>query len=195
MKGLNRLENQKKFLKEILKKSLVFPMVLYQKLRVLWSDKADPISEMALILCYSGWRVDEARHLKVDLDNRFLLAATKQRLESIRQYLSTLSFFPFVSRRMAEYGSLLPMATITYRNKFYENMARLDISGSPKHTPPHDCRHTFSSLCEHYEVVESDRKRMMGHSFGGDITNKVYGHRTLEELRTEIEKIGKDLDG
>lgn len=30
MKGLNRLENQKKFLKEILKKSLAFPMVLYQ---------------------------------------------------------------------------------------------------------------------------------------------------------------------
>lgn len=40
-----------------------------------------------------------------------------------------------------------------------------------------------------------DRKRMLGHSFGNDITNAVYGHRTLEELRTEIEKIGKDLDG
>ena len=32
-------------------------------------------------------------------------------------------------------------------------------------------------------------KRMMGHSFANDITNGVYGHRTLEELRTEIEKI------
>ena len=32
-------------------------------------------------------------------------------------------------------------------------------------------------------------KWMMGHSFGKDITNEVYGHRTLEELRTEIEKI------
>ena len=30
---------------------------------------------------------------------------------------------------------------------------------------------------------------MMGHSFGNDITNSVYGHRTLEELRAEIEKI------
>ena len=30
---------------------------------------------------------------------------------------------------------------------------------------------------------------MMGHSFGSDITNGVYCHRTLEELRTEIEKI------
>ena len=30
---------------------------------------------------------------------------------------------------------------------------------------------------------------MLGHSFGNDITNGVYGHQTLEELRTEIEKI------
>ena len=30
---------------------------------------------------------------------------------------------------------------------------------------------------------------MLGHSFGNDITNGVYGYRTLEELRTEIEKI------
>lgn len=178
-----------------MKKNLVFPMVLYQKLRVLWSDKADPISEMALILCYSGWRIDEARHLKVDLDNRFFTGGNKTKAGKYRTVPIHPLILPFVSRRMAEYGSLLPMATITYRNKFYENMARLGISGSPKHTPPHDCRHTFSSLCEHYEVVESDRKRMMGHSFGGDITNKVYGHRTLEELRTEIEKIGKDLDG
>lgn len=40
-----------------------------------------------------------------------------------------------------------------------------------------------------YGVRENDRKRMLGHSFGGDVTNAVYGHRTLEELRTEIEKI------
>ena len=30
---------------------------------------------------------------------------------------------------------------------------------------------------------------MLGYSFGNDITNNVYGHRTLEELREEIEKI------
>jgi hypothetical protein len=38
-------------------------------------------------------------------------------------------------------------------------------------------------------VSEADRKRMMGHSFGSDVTNGVYGHRTLEDLREELEKI------
>jgi len=70
--------------------------------------------------------------------------------------------------------------------------------GLPERTP-HSCRHTFSRLCESCGVREADRKRMMGHSFGNDITNGVYGYRTLEELRTEIEKIKvtgeKGMDG
>ena len=60
---------------------------------------------------------------------------------------------------------------------------------SIKEKSPHSCRHTFSRLCESYGVREADRKRILGHSFGNDITNGVYGHRTLEELKTEIEKI------
>ena len=65
-----------------------------------------------------------------------------------------------------------------------QTLAKLGLKKSP-----HSCRHTFSRLCESYGVREADRKRMLGHSFGNDITNGVYGHRTLEELRTEIEKI------
>ena len=56
------------------------------------------------------------------------------------------------------------------------------------HTP-HSSRHTFSRLCESYGVNEADRRRMLGHSFGNDITNGVYGHRSVEELRAQIEKI------
>jgi len=32
---------------------------------------------------------------------------------------------------------------------------------------------------------------MLGHSLKGDITNGVYGHRSVEELKREIEKIEK----
>jgi len=54
---------------------------------------------------------------------------------------------------------------------------------------PHSCRHTFHRLLERAGVNEADRKRLMGHSMKGDITNGVYGHRGVEELRREIEKI------
>ena len=44
-------------------------------------------------------------------------------------------------------------------------------------------------LCANDIVCVNDRKRMLGHAFNGDITNSVYGHRTVDELRIEIEKI------
>lgn len=34
----------------------------------------------------------------------------------------------------------------------------------------------------------------MGHSFGNDITNKTYGHRSLDDLRKEIEKIKTPME-
>ncbi len=58
-----------------------------------------------------------------------------------------------------------------------ETIENLGMHG---HTP-HDARHTFSMLCEKFHVNENDRKRMLGHSFS-DITNKVYGHRTVTKL-------------
>jgi len=63
----------------------------------------------------------------------------------------------------------------------------LMLLGIKKHTP-HDCRHTFSMLCDKYGVTENDKKTMLGHAFS-DVTNKVYRHRELEELRKQIEKI------
>ena len=74
-------------------------------------------------------------------------------------------------------------------SQFRRDMKRTLGKLGLKEKSPHSCRHTFSWLCESYNVREADRKRMLGHSFGNDITNGVYGHRTLEELRTEIEKI------
>ena len=85
-------------------------------------------------------------------------------------------------------GALLPDRIDIFRDKMYTQLATLGIE---KHTP-HDCRHTFSKLCEKYKVAENDRKRMLGHKIG-DITNDTYGHRTLEDLRNEIEKIEINL--
>ena len=70
-----------------------------------------------------------------------------------------------------------------------EMRAYLPTIGIMDDHTPHDCRHTFSMLCEKYGVPESDRKRLLGHSFGNDITNRIYGHRTVEDLRASIEKI------
>lgn len=140
---------------------------------------------MLLIMCYSGFRISAYKSMKVDIEQKLFNGGVKNRYSKNRIVPIHSSIYDLVKRRMKRDGNLLNCSTQDFRYSMYEV---LDNLGIEKHTP-HDCRHTFSKLCEDYKVAENDRKRMLGHSFGNDITNKVYGHRDIESLREEIEKI------
>ena len=160
-----------------------------QELEILWQNSADFDVQLILIMCYSGWRIGEIENLDVNLDERYFKGGSKTKSGKDRIVPIHPCIYGFVKARIEADGTLLNMNKVTYRMfRFYPALEKLGIVGDPKHTP-HDCRHTFSALCEKYSVRENDRKRMLGHSFGNDVTNAVYGHRTLEELRAEIEKI------
>ena len=114
---------------------------------------------------------------------------TKSSIERIVPIHSGI--YDMVAARYTVSRNFLGISVNGFRNKMYaklQSFGFLYASTGEKHTP-HDCRHTFSRLCEEYGVSENDRKRMMGHSFGSDITNAIYGHRSVEDLRLEIEKI------
>lgn len=154
-------------------------------LQILWQHVDDPIVEMILIMCYSGFRISAYKTLEVNLKEKYFkggvkTAASKNRIVPIHS-----GIYDLVCRRMKRDKGLLIQETGDFRRNMYTTLRKIGVE---RHTP-HDCRHTFSRLCEKYKVNENDRKRMLGHSFKGDITNEVYGHRTLEELRAEIEKI------
>ena len=155
------------------------------ELKILWENEDNPVVEFLLIMCYSGYRITAYKTIEVNTKEWYFkggvkTAASKDRIVPIHSAIHDL-----VIRRMSRDGCILNETTQTYRESMYKALSALGIE---KHTP-HDCRHTFSRLCEKYGVSENDRKRMMGHSFGADITNGIYGHRTLDELRAEIEKI------
>lgn len=160
-----------------------------QELEILWQNSADFDVQLILIMCYSGWRIGEIENLEVNLDERYFKGGSKTKAGKGRIVPIHPCIYDFVRTRIEADGTLLNINKVTYRMyRFYPVLEKLGIVGGPKHTP-HDCRHTFSALCEKYSVRENDRKRMLGHTFGNDITNAVYGHRTVEELRAEIEKI------
>lgn len=160
-----------------------------QELKILWQNSADIDVQLILIMCYSGWRIGEIENLEVNLEERYFKGGSKTRAGKDRIVPIHPHIYNFVRTRIEADGTLLNMNKVTYRMfRFYPVLKKLRIVGDPKHTP-HDCRHTFSALCEKYGVRENDRKRLLGHAFGNDITNAVYGHRTVEELRVEIEKI------
>ena len=158
-------------------------------MKILWKHSSDPDVQMILILCYTGWRIGEMLDIKVNLEENYFQGGIKTKSSKNRIVPIHPAIRDFVKERLETKGCMLPITTIQYRKKyFYPVLKKIGLEGDPKHTP-HDCRHTFSKLCEEYGVRENDRKRLMGHSFGKDITNSVYGHREIEDLRLEIEKI------
>ena len=154
-------------------------------LKVLWENKNDEIVEFILIMCYSGFRISAYKTLEVNLEKGYLKGGVKTIAGKNRTVPIHSGIFALVKKRHERLGCLLDKDITYFRNKMYDTLARLEI----EHHKPHDCRHTFSMLCERYEVKESDRKRLLGHTFQNDITNAVYGHRLLCELSEEIEKI------
>lgn len=158
------------------------------ELKTLWENVHNVTAEMILIICYSGWRISEYLDMKIDLDEKYFFGGSKTDAGKDRTVPIHSAIFPLVERRLKEFGCILPCRPEDFREQMDGLLNSLGFINEPKHTP-HDCRHTFSRLCEKYGVRENDRKRMLGHSFGNDITNRIYGHRELDDLRKEIEKI------
>ena len=154
------------------------------ELAILWQYKEDPVVEFLLIMCYSGYRIKAYETIEVNLKEKYFLGGVKTDAGKDRIVPIHSGIYALVKRRTKNQDAILDITPGTFRNRMYETLEQI---GMQRHTP-HDARHTFSMLCEKYRVNENDRKRMLGHAFQ-DITNKVYGHRTVEELRKEIEKI------
>lgn len=161
-----------------------------EQLKVLWKNKNNSVIEMLLIMCYSGFRIMEFKDIETNMKEKYFKGGIKTESSKNRIVPIHSGIYELVKRRKNG-RDLLGGNAQMFRDSMYKELADLGIDktdSGKKHTP-HNCRHTFSALCEKYSVNENDRKRMLGHSFGDDITNKVYGHRTLDELRTQIEKI------
>ncbi len=142
-------------------------------LKKLWEHRDNETSKLIIIMCLSGYRISAYNGLSIK-DGYFQggVKTAKDRIVPIHSAIA----------------DLVPSSFDIDQRKFRDDMRKLLKELEIDDHTPHDCRHTFSSLCERFGVREADRKRMLGHRVG-DITNDVYGHRTVEELRKEIEKI------
>jgi len=154
------------------------------EMKILWENKDNEVVELLLILCYSGFRIGEVKDLEINLEEKYFCGgiktnAGKKRIVPIHPGIELL-----VQNRINQNNSLLNYSVAFFRKKMYKTLSSIGIE---RHTP-HDCRHTFSKICDDYKVDEREKKRMLGHAFS-DITNKVYGHTDLKRLREEIEKI------
>ena len=152
------------------------------ELKLLWERaQSDDNYKLIAIMCLSGYRVSAYRTLEINLEEKYFCGGIKTDAGKGRCVPIHSAIYPWVKYFVDRDGYL-----DIWRKKLglVDALKRINLEATP-----HWTRHTFSALCERYAVRENDRKRMLGHKVG-DITNDVYGHRTIEELRVEIEKIG-----
>lgn len=174
-----------------------------EEIQQLWNNKdAVPFTDMILIGIYSGWRPQELAILKtadIDLEVGTMQGglktdAGKNRIVPIHSIIR-----PLIENRMKEATALhseylfndvngqqgTHMTYDKYRGRFDKVMKRLNMN----HTR-HETRHTFVTKAKACNMDEYILKLIVGHVIE-DITEKVYTHRTIEQLKTEMEKITK----
>ena len=169
----------------------------------IWNSKDSvPFADMILIGIYSGWRPQELSILQIaDIDLEAVTMkgglktdAGKNRIMPIHSIIK-----PLIENRMKEASTLQSgylfndengqqgtyMTYDKYRKRFQKVMDRLKLNHRP-----HETRHTFITKAKACNMDEYILKLIVEHSIE-DITEKVYTHRTMEQLQEEIKKITK----
>ena len=142
-----------------------------KEIETLWKHTDDSVCISALSMIYSGFRVSALKTWEINMNDQTIFGGVKTGKRTVPIHPAIL---PFVKKAKA------------YDSKTFRKA--LSAYGIVDHTP-HDCRHTFSWLCDKYKVDNISKHMLMGHALGKDVEAKVYSHRTMDELRTEIQKI------
>lgn len=159
-----------------------------EELKVLWENKENENVQMILLLIHTGYRISEFFKAELNEEEMYFQGGLKTKAGKDR----IVPISNLVKDFIPTYKSYAHNIDY-FRKSFYQTLESLNISKSMKNTKhtPHDCRHTFSWLCDKYKVDDLSKHLLMGHSLGNDVEKSVYGHRTIEELKTEMGKVGK----
>lgn len=168
----------------------------------LWDNINYPFVDMVLIGIYSGWRPQELAILKIkdiDLEKWTYFGGLKTDAGRNR----CVPIHPLIRELVKQnYDKALSMNSeylfndedgqqgthLTY-DKYRGRFRKINLKLGMSHRP-HDTRHTFITKAKAVDMNEYILKLIVGHSIE-DITEKVYTHRTMEQLQEEMNKIVK----
>ena len=163
-----------------------------QKINRLWKSVDSPGVDTVLILLYTGMRCGEMLHLEkadVHLRQRYIRITRSKTAAGIRLSPIHHRIAPLIEARMACPGDAL-ICDETGRPYNYGRYCTIwrsvmHLIRADGHTTP-DCRHTVATLLDNAGANEAAKHRILGHA-GGDITERVYTHKGLRQLRKCIE--------
>lgn len=161
-----------------------------EQIAALWDIVDQDWTDTVLIYIYTGFRLTELLTMKADqvnLEERTLKGGVKTKSGRGRIVPIHSRIFPLVEARMdqgAGYlfslnGKKLPTA------KYYEFWnSVMEKIGADK--TPHEARHTFETMLDNAGGNRKCIDMLMGHK-SKDVGNRVYNHKTLDQLRDTIE--------
>lgn len=165
-----------------------------QKINKLWANLEIDGIDTVLILIYTGMRVGELLSLTKDniyLRQKYLKITKSKTKAGLRSIPIHEKILPLIINRMNKYGKFLicdetgnPYNYSKYRTLWNKIMQQINA----KYHSTHDCRHTCATLLDNAEANENAKRRILGHS-DGDVTDTVYTHKNLKQLRKAINKI------
>lgn len=162
-----------------------------QRINRLWRAVDQPGVDTVLILLYTGMRCGEMLSIRkkdVSLRQGTIKITRSKTLAGIRTIPIHHRILPLITARMAMPGDTL-IADDTGRPYTYGKYSTvwdhvMGLIGG--HHTTHDCRHSVATLLDNAGANETAKRRILGHA-GGDVTERVYTHKGLRQLRRCIE--------
>lgn len=161
-----------------------------EQVDALWKIKDDPWVDTVLIYIYTGFRLNELLGMKTEyVDTKELLfkngiktAAGKGRVVPIHPRIQ-----PFIKALVDQGNKYLfsncqgkKFSQPIYYVCWHEVMKKIDADKTP-----HDARHTFETRLDNAGGNRKCIDMLMGHK-SKDVGNRVYNHKTIDQLRETI---------
>lgn len=159
------------------------------EINTLWNNIDVENVDMVLISIYTGMRPNELASIEIDnvkIEDGYIIGGSKTENGIDRVIPIHSKIMPLVSARMNNKSNMLFGECCTYEKYRYvlkKVMKRLNMNHKG-----HESRHTFISFAKEAGVDEYCLKLIVGHAIN-DLTERVYTHRQIDQLKCEIEKI------
>lgn len=165
----------------------------------MWRHSDNKYTAMILFQCYMGWRPSEMLSIKrenVNLNDMYIIGGLKtkagiNRMVPIHSKIKEIFFRFWNFSSGSEWLFPSPINKdnhLTYNGYTNYFNSVIDLCALESGHRPHDCRKHFVTMAKAAYVDEYAIKRIVGHSIK-DITENTYTDRSIEWLKSEIEKI------
>lgn len=164
-----------------------------EEIKILWDNQTDKAAQYVLVLIYTGMRPTELIRMltkEIYLDDKYMIGGIKTAAGKHRAIPIADKIFPIIQSLYNPSNEMLmtdydgPLNYDKFKGRYWDPiMAKLGMAHYP-----HDGRHTCATLLDNAEANKTVIKRILGHA-GAGTTEKVYTHKTIQQLLDAINKI------